>query len=548
MKVSWILPFWVAAFLALISLEACSFAANLDAAGSFREYWSDASSEEIAQLDCHDTKTAPPTWRNVLGMASQWQKQKANDTNIGPRWPPLRFGLRTVSATVLTVAAASVASAGGIGGGGLFIPILNLVLQFDSRTSAALSAFMVLGGSIASVIYYIPRGHPDFNHEPLIDYEIALLLQPNMLLGISLGVIGNVMFPEWLITSLLASFLSVITFSSCKSALRQWQTETFHYQRKSELDTEKNYTLSMAHEGEILQENALESSSRNLILDYHNGTPKEICNGIDKRRSDETQSEDIIMQLPSSIVSEEGRKSLQVPLLNGKRMQSSAVPVKEWTLLVLVWVSFYLVNILRGGQYKKNIFHIQPCGLGYWLISGLQIPLALAVTFCMASRSGNSGIHFNEKVPSKTTTRGCETVLFSTMALVAGMLGGMLGVGGGMIINPFLLQIGLSPQVTAATCAFMVFFSASMSVAQFLLLGLVPLEHAVFFSIASFISSALGLVIIQRAITKHGRVSLIIFSVSTVMAISAILMTTFGAIDVWRQYQHGDYMGFRAPC
>lgn len=57
------------------------------------------------------------------------------------------------------------------------------------------------------------------------------------------------------------------------------------------------------------------------------------------------------------------------------------------------------------------------------------------------------------QVPSKTTTRGCETVLFSTMALVAGMLGGMLGVGGGMIINPFLLQIGLSPQVTQFYCA-----------------------------------------------------------------------------------------------
>lgn len=37
--------------------------------------------------------------------------------------------------------------------------------------------------------------------------------------------------------------------------------------------------------------------------------------------------------------------------------------------------------------------------------------------------------------------------LFPTMALLAGMLGGMLGIGGGMIINPMLIEVGMHPQV-----------------------------------------------------------------------------------------------------
>ncbi|KAH9323312.1 hypothetical protein KI387_017951 [Taxus chinensis] len=546
MKVSRIPPLRVAALLALLSIEVCSFAANLDVTRPFQESWSkntNAPGGMIGQLDCHGTERTVPTRGKLVGGAFQWKKHEPNGRIVIPTWPPLRFGMRTASATVLIVAAASVSSAGGIGGGGLFVPILNLVLQFDSRTSAAISAFMVLGGSVANVICYVPRRHPEFDGEPLIDYDIALLLQPNMLLGISLGVICNVMFPEWLITSLLASFLSVITFSSCKNARRQWQAETFVHQRNSVLNPDKNNRLSSAHEDGLLQEKGLRSSpsSRNIAIDCSNGTPNGVCNGAHKQTRNVRHSGDMTMQVPSSTVSQEGKESLQEPLLNVRSGQPSTIPLKKMTLLVLMWVSFYLVYILTGGQDKK------PCGLGYWLMSGLQILLALAITIWMITQSGDSEKHHNQQASSQAT-KGCETFLFSFMALVAGILGGMLGLGGGMIINPFLLQMGLPPQVTAATCAFMVFFSASMSVAQFLLLGLAPLDYALFFAITCFISAIFGLSVIQRAITKHGRVSLIIFSVSTVMATSAILMTTFGAIDIWRQYQHGDYMGFRAPC
>lgn len=37
--------------------------------------------------------------------------------------------------------------------------------------------------------------------------------------------------------------------------------------------------------------------------------------------------------------------------------------------------------------------------------------------------------------------------VFPLMALLAGMLGGMLGIGGGMIINPMLTEVGMHPQV-----------------------------------------------------------------------------------------------------
>ncbi|KAE8707495.1 hypothetical protein F3Y22_tig00110383pilonHSYRG00057 [Hibiscus syriacus] len=134
------------------------------------------------------------------------------------------------------------------------------------------------------------------------------------------------------------------------------------------------------------------------------------------------------------------------------------------------------------------------------------------------------------------------------MALMAGGLGGLFGIGGGMLISPLLLQLGVAPEVTAATCSFMVFFSSTMSAFQYLLLGMDHITTALVFSVICFVASLLGLVVVQKAIKQFGRASIIVFSVGTVMALSVILMTSFGALDVWDDYSLGNYMGLKRPC
>ena len=37
--------------------------------------------------------------------------------------------------------------------------------------------------------------------------------------------------------------------------------------------------------------------------------------------------------------------------------------------------------------------------------------------------------------------------IFPLMALLAGVLGGVFGIGGGMLISPLLIQVGITPEV-----------------------------------------------------------------------------------------------------
>uniref|UniRef100_A0A0A9HJK3 Uncharacterized protein n=1 Tax=Arundo donax TaxID=35708 RepID=A0A0A9HJK3_ARUDO len=140
------------------------------------------------------------------------------------------------------------------------------------------------------------------------------------------------------------------------------------------------------------------------------------------------------------------------------------------------------------------------------------------------------------------------SLTFPLAAFVTGALSGLFGIGGGLLLNPVLLQIGIPPQTAAATSSFMVLFCASMSMVQFILLGMKGIGDASVYAGICFVASVVGAVVIERAIRKSGRVSLIVFLVAAIMALSTVIVTCFGAQDVWVQYTSGAYMGFKLPC
>lgn len=58
-------------------------------------------------------------------------------------------------------------------------------------------------GAAASTVYYnLKLRHPTIDM-PIIDYDLAVLIQPMLMLGISIGVAFNVLFADWMVTVLL---------------------------------------------------------------------------------------------------------------------------------------------------------------------------------------------------------------------------------------------------------------------------------------------------------------------------------------------------------
>ncbi|KAF2568232.1 hypothetical protein F2Q68_00027478 [Brassica cretica] len=114
---------------------------------------------------------------------------------------------------------------GGVGGGGIFVPMLSLIIGFDPKSATALSKCMIVGASVSTVYYNLRLRHPTLDM-PIIDYDLALLIQPMLMLGISVGVAFNVMFPDWMVTVLLIIlFLGTSTKAFLKGR-ETWNNET----------------------------------------------------------------------------------------------------------------------------------------------------------------------------------------------------------------------------------------------------------------------------------------------------------------------------------
>ncbi|CAM0883287.1 unnamed protein product [Alopecurus aequalis] len=439
----------------------------------------------IAAASSNSTSSHPG---HLLVQLSQWREHYLSDAASQAGTTSVRR--QTVLAWILAFLAASVSSAGGVGGGSLFLPILNLVAGISLKQATAYSSFMVTGGAVSNVLYNLFRGRG------LIDYDIALLFQPCLLLGVSIGVVCNVMFPEWLITVLFALFLAFCTAKTCGAGVKIWRTES----------------VVAAH------------PDHKVPLLLGGGLP-----------------------VPGQVGGGEGSVN------GGGSIAGAGFPWKDVAVLLVVWLCFFLLHVFIGDKHGKGMIGIKPCGKAYWLITISQVPFAVAFTAYIIYAKRNKHLvddHEDGKAPNSfvAKTEILPAIALPLAAFVTGSLSGLFGIGGGLLLNPVLLQIGIPPQTAAATSSFMVLFCASMSMVQFILLGMNGIAGASVYAGICFVGSVTGVVLIERAVRKSGRVSMIVFLVTAIMALSTAIVAGFGAIDVWTQYTGGAYMGFKLPC
>lgn len=101
-----------------------------------------------------------------------------------------------ISMCLLAFVIAGFSLAAGVGGGGLYVPLLMFILSFDARAATALSQAMLFGGAFAAFIYNIQVAHPSRPKRPLINFELALLMAPALMGGAQVGSVLHALAPS----------------------------------------------------------------------------------------------------------------------------------------------------------------------------------------------------------------------------------------------------------------------------------------------------------------------------------------------------------------
>lgn len=77
-------------------------------------------------------------------------------------------------------------NATGIGGGSLFVAILISLFDYRTKEAVGISYSILLGGSFAKTLFSI-RLRNAKSGKPLINYNVAMILIPAMLMGSIVG-------------------------------------------------------------------------------------------------------------------------------------------------------------------------------------------------------------------------------------------------------------------------------------------------------------------------------------------------------------------------
>lgn len=120
---------------------------------------------------------------------------------------------------------AGISLVAGVGGGGLFVPLLMGLLSFDARTATALSQSMLTGGALAALVYNVGQAHPRTPSLPLVDFDLACLLAPALVAGAQLGSIAHAVAPPAVLLLLLCMVLIDAARKGVSSALKLSRVE-----------------------------------------------------------------------------------------------------------------------------------------------------------------------------------------------------------------------------------------------------------------------------------------------------------------------------------
>ncbi|ONI15910.1 hypothetical protein PRUPE_3G068400 [Prunus persica] len=449
-----------------------------------------ASAQETLEQDASSysgsDKFQPYYFDRVLNFL--WQPGRLGYEHV---WPELKFDWIIVVGTVIGFIGASFGTVGGVGGGGIFVPMLTLIIGFDEKSSTAISKCMITGGAAASVFYNLRLRHPTLDL-PIIDYDLALLLQPMLMLGISIGVSFNVIFADWMITVLLIIFFLGTSTKAFLKGVEAWKRETVMKQEFARL------MQSDGNSSDEVEYRPLASGPNNVIL-------------LGTKES----------------------KRTEVSIIEN-------VYWKELLLLVAVWV------IILALQIAKN--YTTTCSAEYWVLNLLQIPVAFGVSTYEAVNLYKGRRVIASKEESGTDWKVHQLVLYCACGILAGIVGGLLGLGGGFILGPLFLELGIPPQVSSATATFAMTFSSSMSVVEYYLLKRFPVPYAVYFAVMSSLSALVGQHVVRKVISVLGRASIIIFILASTIFVSAISLGGVGIADMIGKIEHKEYMGFENIC
>ena len=187
--------------------------------------------------------------------------------------------------------------------------------------------------------------------------------------------------------------------------------------------------------------------------------------------------------------------------LNAQLYRESKLPCCTIAITVACWL--VVLSIALAAKLWT-----QPCSWNNVLLHVLLAPLLYVFSatggVLQFTRHRAKVATFFQPLEGDITWNLRTTVLLPLPFLLAGLLASLLGIGGGMVISPLLLEIGMDPLVSSATTAVMTLFTASSASIQYLVADTSEWQYFVWYASIAFVAGLIGRTGVGYLLEKTG--------------------------------------------
>jgi uncharacterized membrane protein YfcA len=446
----------------------------------------------------------PPSIRRFLSSSPEYQYHK----DLFP------LNNRDITGTVLCIVGLMIAASGGIGGGGILVPLLILVFGFSPKLAIPLSNFTILGSSLTNFVMNLQKRHPDVDR-PLVDWDLIMIMEPLTVAGAVCGTFLAKTLPDWILTLMLVVLLAFTSHRTLTKGISQYKKES-----KEKEEKKKSILTHTVEEDEKNDETETLLSAHDTTSgsDGTSGTQKSTLE-IDSERGEGGEGISEAMKFMTTESQE----------LNDLIETERHTPMDKAMILIVMFIVIIVLNLIKGGgeAFPSPIGII--CGSNtYWLVTysifGWVFVIALWMRNELIKKWKIKKRLRYKYAPGDVEWNERNTLVYPFFCIFAGFCAGMFGIGGGVVKGPLMLEMNVHPMVASATVAVMIMMTAIAATTSFIAFGSLTYDYGVYLFVWGLLATAVGQLGVGYLVEKYKRVSLISLSIGAVVALSTLLM------------------------
>jgi uncharacterized membrane protein YfcA len=201
-------------------------------------------------------------------------------------------------------------------------------------------------------------------------------------------------------------------------------------------------------------------------------------------------------------------------------------PKEKIAALILLWIVLLLLTFIIGGKGAKSLIGINCSQTVYYVLILLQFAWLFGFSTyyglkILDERKRRDAVQYPWQ-PADIVWSESRLLSSARWCFAAGVVAGVIGIGGGSVLGPLMLTLGVDPRVSAATTATMIAMTASSLSVIYIIIGYIQWDYFLYSFFVCVSGAYIGKSHIDAYVKRTGMTSVLVGLLASIISLSVI--------------------------